>query len=61
MLILPDIFTSVRHLVDGTTNMVEEKEGGVADKIRIFYQKLEGQELANWTSTEMPEVTMIEK
>lgn len=39
----------------------EEEEEGVADKIGLVYQKLEGQELANWTSTEMPEVTTIKK
>lgn len=41
--------------------MVEEEEDGEAHNIGMVYQKLEGQELANWTSTKMPEVTMIEK
>lgn len=62
MLKLLDIFTSSWHLVYGQISVVEEEEEeGVADKIGLVYQKLEGQELANWTSTEMPEVTTIKK
>lgn len=61
MLPLLYIFTSIKHLMDGQINMVKEEEDGVTDKVGLVYQKLEGQELANWTSTEMPEVTMIEK
>lgn len=58
---LPDIFTSVRHLMDGKISVVEEKEDDVVDEVGLVYQKLEGQELANWTSIEIPEVTMIKK
>lgn len=57
---LPDIFTSVGHLVDGQINVVEE-EDIVADTLGPVYQKIEGQELPNWTSMEVPEVTMIKE
>lgn len=58
---LQEIFTSVRHLVDRQINAVEEEEDGEADNVGLVYQRLEGQELSKWTSTEIPEVTMIEK
>lgn len=58
---LPDNFTSIGHLVDGKISVVEEEEDCVADEVGLVYQKLEGQERANWTLAEIPEVTMTEK
>lgn len=58
---LLDIFTSARHLVDGQISAMDEEEDGVANEVRLVYQRLEGQEMGNWTSIEIPEFTMIEK
>lgn len=58
---LLDIFISVGHLVDKQISAVEEEEGGFSNNVGPVYQKMEGRELTKWTSTTIPEVTMIEK
>lgn len=40
---------------------MEVEEDGVADEEGLVYKNKEGQELTNWTATEIPEVTMFEK
>lgn len=51
VLSLPDIFTSVEHLMDGQISVIEEEEDETIKIGELVYQKFEGQELANWTST----------
>lgn len=61
MLPLLDIFTSAEHFIDGHICIVEEGEVGVAIEEELVYKRLNGQELTNWTTTEIPKVIMIEK
>lgn len=40
--LLPDIFTSVWHLIDGQISVVEDKDG-ITDEVFFVYQKDESQ------------------
>lgn len=57
---LTDIFPSAGHLIDNQISM-KENEDNIADTVGLMYQKIEGQELTNWTSVKVPEVTAIEE
>lgn len=58
---LQDIFTSVEQLVDGQVSVVEEEEENIVGIVGLVYQKIEGQNLTNWTFMIVPEVTMMEE
>lgn len=58
---LPVIFTSVRHLADGQISVMEVEEDGVTEEEGLLYPKKEDQKLTNWTTIEIPEVTLFEK
>lgn len=42
VLMLPNILTSVEHLVDGKITIVEEEEDGVSIGVGLVYKRLEG-------------------
>lgn len=61
VLLLSDIFVSAEHLIDGKICAVEDEGVSVVVEEGLVYQKMEGQNLINWTAMEIPEVTMFEK